>query len=71
MLNYRMAWVGKDHNDHLVSTPCCVQGHQLLEGNGISHKPCEFPVLFMGDVELDCKIWAIKCMKMVYRYTSV
>jgi len=23
-----MAWVEKDHNDHLVSTPCYVQGHQ-------------------------------------------
>jgi len=23
-----MAWVEKDHNDHLGSTPCYVQGHQ-------------------------------------------
>jgi len=23
-----MAWVEKDHNDHLVSTPCYVQGRQ-------------------------------------------
>jgi len=23
-----MAWVEKDHNAHLVSTPCCVQGRQ-------------------------------------------
>ena len=23
-----MAWVEKDHSDHLVSTPCYVQGHQ-------------------------------------------
>jgi len=27
---HRMAWVEKDHNDHLVSTPCHVQGHQIL-----------------------------------------
>jgi len=23
-----MAWVEKDHNDHIVSTPCYVQGRQ-------------------------------------------
>ena len=26
--NHRMAWVEKDHSDHLVSTPCYVQGRQ-------------------------------------------
>jgi len=26
--NHRMAWIEKDHNDHLVSTPCYVQGRQ-------------------------------------------
>ena len=26
-----MAWVEKDHNDHLVSTPCYVQGSQPLD----------------------------------------
>jgi len=25
---HRMAWVAKDHNAHLVPTPCYVQGHQ-------------------------------------------
>jgi len=23
-----MAWVEKDHNDHLISNPCYLQGHQ-------------------------------------------
>jgi len=27
-MNHRMVWVEKDHNDHLVSTPCYVQGRQ-------------------------------------------
>ena len=26
--NHRMAWVEKDHDDHLISAPCYVQGHQ-------------------------------------------
>jgi len=31
-----MAWVEKDYND-LVSTPCYVQGHQLLHQAAQSH----------------------------------
>lgn len=47
VLNRRMAWVEKDLNDYLVSTPCQVQGCQPLEENGISHKLYELPVLLM------------------------
>ena len=36
-LNHRMAWVEKDHNDHLVSTPCYVQGHPPLDQAAHSH----------------------------------
>ena len=32
-----MAWVEKDHSDHLVSTPCCVQGHQPADQAAQSH----------------------------------
>ena len=32
-----MAWVEKDHNDHPVSTPCYVQGHQPLGQAAQSH----------------------------------
>jgi len=32
-----MAWVEKDHNDHLVSTPCYVQGHQPPDQVAQSH----------------------------------
>ena len=32
-----MAWVEKDHNDHLVSTPCYVQGRQPLDQAAQSH----------------------------------
>jgi len=32
-----MAWVEKDHNDHLVSTPCCVQGRQPAAQAAQSH----------------------------------
>ena len=32
-----MAWVEKDHNDHLVSTPCYVQGHQPADQAAQSH----------------------------------
>ena len=35
--NHRMAWVEKDHNDHLVSTPCYVQGHQPADQAAQSH----------------------------------
>jgi len=32
-----MAWVEKDHNAHLVPTPCCVQGHQPPDQAAQSH----------------------------------
>ena len=32
-----MAWIEKDHNDHLVSAPCYVQGHQPLDQAAQSH----------------------------------
>ena len=32
-----MAWVEKDHNDHLVSTPCYVQGRQPADQAAQSH----------------------------------
>ena len=32
-----MAWVEKDNSDHLVSTPCCVQGHQPAAQAAQSH----------------------------------
>ena len=32
-----MAWVEKDHNDHRVSTPCYVQGHQPPDKAAQSH----------------------------------
>jgi len=32
-----MAWVEKDHNDHPVPTPCCVQGHQPADQAAQSH----------------------------------
>ena len=32
-----MAWVEKDHNDHWVSTPCYVQGHQPADQAAQSH----------------------------------
>ena len=32
-----MAWVEKDHNDHLVSTPCYVQGRQPPDQAARSH----------------------------------
>jgi len=32
-----MAWVEKDHNDHLVSTPRGVQGHQPPDQAAQSH----------------------------------
>ena len=32
-----MAWVEKDHNDHPVSTPCCVQGCQPPDQAAQSH----------------------------------
>ena len=32
-----MAWVAKDHNDHLVSTPCYAQGRQPLNQAAQSH----------------------------------
>ena len=32
-----MAWVEKDHNDHRVSTPCYVQGHQPPDQAAQSH----------------------------------
>ena len=35
--NHRMAWVEKDHNDHLVPTPCYVQGHQPPDQAAQSH----------------------------------
>ena len=35
--NHRMAWVKKDHNDHRVSTPCYVQGHQPPDQAAQSH----------------------------------
>jgi len=35
--NHRMAWVEKDHNDHLVSTPCYVQGHHPPDQAAQSH----------------------------------
>jgi len=35
--NHGMAWVEKDHNDHLVSTPCYVQGHQPAAQAAQSH----------------------------------
>jgi len=34
---HRMAWVAKDHNVHLVPTPCCVQGHQPADQAAQSH----------------------------------
>jgi len=43
-LNPRMAWVEKDHSAHLVSTPCCVQGHQPADQTAQSHiQPSEWP----------------------------
>jgi len=35
--NHRMAWVEKDHNDHLVPTPCYVQGRQPADRAAQSH----------------------------------
>jgi len=35
--NHGMAWVEKDHSDHLVSTPCYVQGCQPLDQAAQSH----------------------------------
>jgi len=32
-----MAWAEKDHNDHLVSTPCYVQGRQPADQAAQSH----------------------------------
>ena len=32
-----MAWVEKDHNDHLVPTPCYVQGRQPADQAAQSH----------------------------------
>ena len=32
-----MAWVEKDHSDHVVSTPCYVQDHQPLDQAAQSH----------------------------------
>jgi len=32
-----MAWAEKDHNDHLVSTPYYVQGHQPVDQAVQSH----------------------------------
>ena len=32
-----MAWVERDLNDHLISTPCYVQGHQPPEQAAQSH----------------------------------
>ena len=32
-----MAWAEKDHNGHLVSTPCHVQGHQPPDQAAQSH----------------------------------
>ena len=32
-----MAWVEKDHNDHPVPTPCCVQGRQPADQAAQSH----------------------------------
>ena len=32
-----MAWAGKDHNDHLVPTPCYVQGRQPAAQAAHSH----------------------------------
>ena len=32
-----MAWVEKDHNDHPVPTPCCVQGRQPAAQAAQSH----------------------------------
>ena len=32
-----MAWIGKDHNDHLVPTPCYVQGRQPADQAAQSH----------------------------------
>jgi len=32
-----MAWVEKDHDDHLVPTPCYVQGHQPADQAAQSH----------------------------------
>jgi len=37
VFNHRMAWVEKDHNDHLVSTPCYVQGRQPADQAAQSH----------------------------------
>ena len=36
-LNHRMAWVEKDHNAHLVLTPCYVQGDQPADQAAQSH----------------------------------
>ena len=35
--NHRMAWVEKDHNDHLISTPLPWQGYQPLDQATQSH----------------------------------
>jgi len=35
--NHTMAWVEKDHSDHLLSTPCYVQGHQPADQAAQSH----------------------------------
>ena len=35
--DHRMAWVEKEHGDHLVSTPCYVQGHHPPDQAAQSH----------------------------------
>ena len=32
-----MAWIEKDHNDHLLSTSCCMKGHQPADQAAQSH----------------------------------
>jgi len=32
-----MAWVEKEHNDHIVPTPCYVHGHQPADQAAQSH----------------------------------
>ena len=36
-MDHRMSWVEKDRNDHLISTPCYVQGHQPPDQAAQSH----------------------------------
>ena len=73
-----LAWVEKDHNDHLVSTPCYVQGHQPLDQAAQSHNRPSLECLqgwgihnnVAGSVLCDRAIKEI-WIKYHYKYTSI